>query len=541
MEKAYDVRYLPIVGLLRKLHALRSYEVLIGIEEFIDLYCIVLTSGFEWQHLDSPWNGVGTAFDPLIAATNHSCDPNTTIIDYDIAVRKDLPCNQACDRCMGHVVVLRALRRIRVGDQITISYSSARLARHLRRDTLKSMYYFDCRCQACRATDAIEEASFCPNCNRPFSLVAQRFKTVMNNGSEELDLGVVEQVWPTMLVDPSEGTNGYLREVASLGLDFLKQPPELAAGAVIDIDDESELSEVEKRLVETVTDPIVNCPRCKFACDWRAGELSAMAFQELLTRLMNNAAADEEDEPMTPDQRRAFEQELSEGFQRVLTQNNSYFFGRNITKRVADRLQAASQHAWYNGSCKDAQKAVLLSIFVVNEVEGVQALKRAEIDIEITGSRYDWLPICPSFTLSLYFGIFRVLDYLSWLDMFMQSQNGNLPTISAMAGFPSMAEFLRFNRIIVRLVHMWYAFVKKYEALSIEANHLRASYGLNDRHIAVISIRLARFGLEPDKNTPVEAIAQYLFDLTVESFGAEPSERICNLLTWRIISAVNEL
>lgn len=77
---------------------------------------------------DSP---VGLCFEPTMALANHSCDPNAAII-FD-----------------GRLMSLRAMKSIKKGEQIFITYIDPTEIREERRHKLQHRYFFHCQCPKC--------------------------------------------------------------------------------------------------------------------------------------------------------------------------------------------------------------------------------------------------------------------------------------------------------------------------------------------------------------------------------------------------------
>ena len=74
-----------------------------------------------------------------MSRVNHSCRPNAEISDSD-----------------SNTADLRALRKIKEGDEITICYiddDKSQWTREERRGDLKSVYNFDCACEGCDMTE----------------------------------------------------------------------------------------------------------------------------------------------------------------------------------------------------------------------------------------------------------------------------------------------------------------------------------------------------------------------------------------------------
>jgi hypothetical protein len=88
------------------------------------------TNAFRATLLDD--TPVGLCFEPNLALSNHSCDPNAVII-FD-----------------GRHVSLRTLNPIKTGEQIFISYVDPTQTRQMRRAELQERYFFSCECRRCR-------------------------------------------------------------------------------------------------------------------------------------------------------------------------------------------------------------------------------------------------------------------------------------------------------------------------------------------------------------------------------------------------------
>ncbi|KAI1367032.1 hypothetical protein F5Y08DRAFT_102678 [Xylaria arbuscula] len=84
--------------------------------------------------LSSVFDGVplGIAIDPLISSANHSCDPNAVLVF-----------NQPRHE-------MRALRKIKAGEEIFLSYIEATNPSHVRQEQLKDCYLFTCKCATCQ-------------------------------------------------------------------------------------------------------------------------------------------------------------------------------------------------------------------------------------------------------------------------------------------------------------------------------------------------------------------------------------------------------
>jgi len=74
---------------------------------------------------------IGLLLDPVFAVANHSCAPNAEL------------------QCDGRHIQLRALREIKEGEQIFISYIDESEDLEARRQVLEERYFFKCECERC--------------------------------------------------------------------------------------------------------------------------------------------------------------------------------------------------------------------------------------------------------------------------------------------------------------------------------------------------------------------------------------------------------
>lgn len=99
----------------------------------VGLLCRMKTNSFR---ATTPSEGggskpLGLLFDPTLATANHSCDPNAEL------------------ECDGRHVQLVALREIREGEEIFISYIDENEPLETRREMLEERYFFTCSCERC--------------------------------------------------------------------------------------------------------------------------------------------------------------------------------------------------------------------------------------------------------------------------------------------------------------------------------------------------------------------------------------------------------
>ncbi|KAI0430333.1 hypothetical protein F5Y09DRAFT_230716 [Xylaria sp. FL1042] len=106
-----------------------------GVMANIMINAIPLTSVFDAVPL-------GMAFDPLISSANHSCDPNAHLVF-----------NQPRQE-------IRALRKIKAGEEIFVSYTDPTNPFGVRQAALQEYYYFTCRCTKCEKGVELEAKRF---------------------------------------------------------------------------------------------------------------------------------------------------------------------------------------------------------------------------------------------------------------------------------------------------------------------------------------------------------------------------------------------
>ncbi|KAJ5542285.1 hypothetical protein N7535_004705 [Penicillium sp. DV-2018c] len=80
---------------------------------------------------NSVFTRVGLYMHPYASLINHSCDYNS-VVAFD-----------------GEELYVKAIRPIKKGEQIFITYTDPTIPRWIRRQVLKKRYFFDCRCTKC--------------------------------------------------------------------------------------------------------------------------------------------------------------------------------------------------------------------------------------------------------------------------------------------------------------------------------------------------------------------------------------------------------
>lgn len=84
---------------------------------------------------DAEMQEVGVGLYPSVSLLNHSCDPNCSIVFN------------------GPLLLLRAVRDVQAGEELTISYLDLLMTSAERRQQLRDQYCFDCDCARCLTRD----------------------------------------------------------------------------------------------------------------------------------------------------------------------------------------------------------------------------------------------------------------------------------------------------------------------------------------------------------------------------------------------------
>ncbi|KAF5383006.1 hypothetical protein D9615_004885 [Tricholomella constricta] len=98
---------------------------------------------------------IGASVSPIIALINHSCEPNAVVV---------FPRATEVPSIQEPLMQVIALRNIRPDEEILTSYIDTTLPKHLRQQSLKETYNFECCCQLCAITPEVDhrESLFCP-------------------------------------------------------------------------------------------------------------------------------------------------------------------------------------------------------------------------------------------------------------------------------------------------------------------------------------------------------------------------------------------
>ena len=125
-----------------------------NLERAIQAICILMCNS---SRLVTPtFDPLGLTLDPRTSAINHSCTPNAVVV-FD-----------------GPKLSVRALDRIRDGEEIFISYIDSSAPFGVRQAELKDQYFFTCACSKCRlGVDAPQDAF-----NEPGPEFEERIKVI---------------------------------------------------------------------------------------------------------------------------------------------------------------------------------------------------------------------------------------------------------------------------------------------------------------------------------------------------------------------------
>ncbi|KAK9493195.1 hypothetical protein V1508DRAFT_404069 [Lipomyces doorenjongii] len=126
----------------------------LSLDSVVGLLCKVMTNS---ASIPNPsYDTVGMMFDPLISLINHSCDPNAVLVFNK------------------NVLLVRATRQIKEGEEILITYTDNTMPMPHRKEQLRTRYFFDCQCTACCPPVPLgikpdpRNDFTCPECGTPF-------------------------------------------------------------------------------------------------------------------------------------------------------------------------------------------------------------------------------------------------------------------------------------------------------------------------------------------------------------------------------------
>ena len=131
-----------------------------SIDTLVQICCIMMINSFTLTN--ATMDPIGVALHPLPALINHSCDPNA-FIRFDMST--STPASPPPKIHHGSISV-HALRPIKAGEELRITYYDALVDRERRQSILRDRYFFHCDCPRCErevssnldATDASAQA-----------------------------------------------------------------------------------------------------------------------------------------------------------------------------------------------------------------------------------------------------------------------------------------------------------------------------------------------------------------------------------------------
>lgn len=130
------------------------------VEEGVVLRLFGVLSSNSFVLVSSTYEPLGVAMDPFVARCNHSCEYNATVRFRE-----------------GKFIDVVPLRRIRKGEEVTLSYIDEIIPVQERRAELQDRYFFECACGRCAREESL------PN---PFSTLSRIENKVYHNALELL-------------------------------------------------------------------------------------------------------------------------------------------------------------------------------------------------------------------------------------------------------------------------------------------------------------------------------------------------------------------
>ncbi|KAK9484537.1 hypothetical protein V1527DRAFT_442927 [Lipomyces starkeyi] len=133
----------------------------LSLDAVVEMLCTVMTNS---ASIPNPsYDTVGMMFDSVISLINHSCDPNAVLVFNK------------------NVLLIRAVRPIKKGEEILITYTDNTMPMPHRKEQLRTRYFFDCQCTACcppvppGLTPDPRNDFTCPECGTPFQPYPMNF------------------------------------------------------------------------------------------------------------------------------------------------------------------------------------------------------------------------------------------------------------------------------------------------------------------------------------------------------------------------------
>ena len=157
--------------------------------------CILMCNSFGL--LAPTYDSLGLVLDPQVSLINHSCSPNAVTV-FD-----------------GPRLEVRALDRIKKGEEVLISYIDSSSVFRLRQGELQDRYFFTCQCSKCRlGTSASQDAFLKP---------APEFNEKIKVIDEMLPQIVKDPAWPRHKLGDSPN-NERLSALQYYAYSFLQSP-----------------------------------------------------------------------------------------------------------------------------------------------------------------------------------------------------------------------------------------------------------------------------------------------------------------------------
>ncbi|CAG8493713.1 2130_t:CDS:2 [Paraglomus occultum] len=105
--------------------------------DMLTLFCRLTSNGF--SVLDAEMQSIGVGIYPNVSLLNHSCWPNCIVVFEGLKMN------------------VRSIRKIEIGEEVTISYTDLFLTGEERRKELHERYFFTCRCELCEKYKSVSE------------------------------------------------------------------------------------------------------------------------------------------------------------------------------------------------------------------------------------------------------------------------------------------------------------------------------------------------------------------------------------------------
>lgn len=113
--------------------------------------CTVMTNSLPLH--DPSHSLIGEILHPLLGLINHDCEPN---VDLRCDVSRSYSATSAPNPILGSISI-QATQLLKVGDEITLSYTQNSLTTAERQEFLRGRYFFDCTCKLCTDMPALSQ------------------------------------------------------------------------------------------------------------------------------------------------------------------------------------------------------------------------------------------------------------------------------------------------------------------------------------------------------------------------------------------------